>query len=179
MACVLKPTEMIRVRSATDCRSDSGDPGYSSETQWSAEMQKLLVEFRTLYHERLRQIDQSDDCREETLQSKVGVLQSFVRELSEQNEVLIQALEAEKVEGSAVEGRAASMQKELEELKLNMREEKLPELQSNAFRKRRPALALCPMPVDFVGTNETVFLRTAQVIGRLAASAAGKQQCPC
>lgn len=44
----------------------------------------------------------------------MGVLQSFVRDLSEQNEVLIQALEAEEAEGRAVEGRTASLHKELE-----------------------------------------------------------------
>ncbi|XP_010901561.3 golgin subfamily A member 4 isoform X2 [Esox lucius] len=130
---------MISCRSATDSRSGSGDPGYSRWIQRSADMQKLRVELQTLYHERLRRIDQSDDSREEALQSEVGVLQAFVRELSEQNELLIQALEAEKVEGWVVEGRAASMQKELE---------------------RRLSLALCPMPVDFVGTNTAMFLRT-------------------
>nr|XP_046205331.1 myosin-1-like isoform X1 [Oncorhynchus gorbuscha] len=129
---------MISSRSATDYRSGLGDHGYSRETQRPAEIQKLLVEFRTLYHERLRRIDQSDDSREEALQSKVGVLQSFVRDLSEQNEVLIQALEAEEAEGRAVEGRTASLHKELE---------------------RRLSLALCPMPVDLAGTTAT-FLRT-------------------
>uniref|UniRef100_A0A4W5MVQ3 Uncharacterized protein n=1 Tax=Hucho hucho TaxID=62062 RepID=A0A4W5MVQ3_9TELE len=127
---------MISSRSATDYRSGLGDHGYSRETQRPAEIQKLLVEFRNLYHERLRRIDQSDDSREEALQSKVGVLQSFVQDLSEQNEVLIQALEAEEAEGRAVEGKTASLHKELE---------------------RRLSLALCPMPVDLAGTTATFF----------------------
>ncbi|XP_029577364.1 trichohyalin-like [Salmo trutta] len=81
---------------------------------WRITSQKLLLEFRTLYHEHLRHIDQSDDSQEEALQSKVGMLQLFVRDLSEQNEVLIQALEAEEAEDRVVEGRTVSLHKELE-----------------------------------------------------------------
>lgn len=42
------------------------------------------------------------------------MLQSFVRDLSEQNEVLIQALEAEEAEDRVVEGRTVSLHKEQE-----------------------------------------------------------------
>ncbi|KAL1007248.1 hypothetical protein UPYG_G00083990 [Umbra pygmaea] len=89
--------------------------------------------------------------------SKVGVLQSFVQDLSEQNEVLIQALEAREAESRVVERRAASMHKELE--KLDKREEPLLQLQSDSLSERRLSLALCPLPADFVGTT-TMFLRT-------------------
>lgn len=51
-----------------DYRSGSGDQWYPREKQQPAEMQKLLEEFRTLYHERLQRIDQSGDSSEESLQ---------------------------------------------------------------------------------------------------------------
>ncbi|XP_045565003.1 putative uncharacterized protein DDB_G0271606 isoform X2 [Salmo salar] len=73
------------------------------------------------------------------------MLQSFVRDLSEQNEVLIQALEAEEAEDRVVEGRTVSLHKEQE---------------------RRLSLALCPMPVDLVGTTATFFRTPGEMADR-------------
>eukprot|EP00063_Salmo_salar_P056241 XP_014031076.1 PREDICTED: putative leucine-rich repeat-containing protein DDB_G0290503 [Salmo salar] len=74
------------------------------------------------------------------------MLQSFVRDLSEQNEVLIQALEAEEAEDRVVEGRTVSLHKEQE---------------------RRLSLALCPMPVDLVGTTATFFRTPKLFLSRI------------
>ncbi|XP_069757408.1 polyamine-modulated factor 1-binding protein 1 isoform X3 [Narcine bancroftii] len=57
------------------------------------EMQELLGEFRTLYQERLNKLETLTDGREETLELKMQILQSFINDLSEQNDVLIQAME--------------------------------------------------------------------------------------
>ncbi|XP_048829216.1 polyamine-modulated factor 1-binding protein 1 isoform X2 [Brienomyrus brachyistius] len=57
-----------------------------------AELYSLLMEFRVLYLERLQRIDESESNVEQKLQSKVEALQSFVQDLSQQNEALIQTV---------------------------------------------------------------------------------------
>uniref|UniRef100_A0A3B3R906 Myosin heavy chain, skeletal muscle-like n=1 Tax=Paramormyrops kingsleyae TaxID=1676925 RepID=A0A3B3R906_9TELE len=57
-----------------------------------AELYGLLVEFQVLHRERLQRIDESEGRVEQKLQSKVEALQSFVRDLSQQNEALIQTV---------------------------------------------------------------------------------------
>ncbi|GCB66966.1 hypothetical protein scyTo_0012082 [Scyliorhinus torazame] len=57
------------------------------------EMQELLGEFRALYQERLHRLETLNDGREETLVLKVQILQSYINDLSEQNDVLVQTME--------------------------------------------------------------------------------------
>lgn len=57
------------------------------------EMSELLGEFRALYQERLYRLEALTDGREETLGLKVQILQSYINDLSEQNDVLMQAME--------------------------------------------------------------------------------------
>ncbi|KAM6980630.1 uncharacterized protein FYW47_000365 [Aplochiton taeniatus] len=111
----------------------SVDYEHPAETLRSVELHKLLDELKTLYHERILHIDQSGHTLKETLQRKVDVLQSFVCDLTEQNEVLIQTLEDEG-RAAAAAARASSLHRELE---------------------RRQSLALCPMPTDLAGTTAT------------------------
>ncbi|XP_078067972.1 uncharacterized protein LOC144493033 [Mustelus asterias] len=57
------------------------------------EMQELLGEFRALYQERIHRLEALNDGREETLALKVQILQSYINDLSEQNDVLVQTME--------------------------------------------------------------------------------------
>ncbi|KAK6477165.1 hypothetical protein HHUSO_G22055 [Huso huso] len=159
----------------TDYRLSAGDGRYPRVTQRPAEVQKLLGEFQELYQDRLRRLDQSGDGREETLKLKIGVLQSYVRDLSEQNQVLIQTLE-ELETGS--EQRVNSLERELEEYACRLKEndqenqtlrstqesleQDIYDLRTrlNLTEKKtsaRPSLALCPMPTEHLtGTTATI-----------------------
>ncbi|XP_073164535.1 uncharacterized protein [Lepidochelys kempii] len=59
----------------------------------SFEMKQLFGEFHMLYRERLRQLEIMDDAQEEVLRMKVGLLQSYIMDLSDQNSVLVQTME--------------------------------------------------------------------------------------
>ncbi|XP_077687569.1 uncharacterized protein LOC144273009 [Eretmochelys imbricata] len=59
----------------------------------SFEMKQLFGEFLMLHRERLRQLEIMDDAREEALRMKVGLLQSYIMDLSDQNSVLVQTME--------------------------------------------------------------------------------------
>ncbi|XP_062336359.1 BICD family-like cargo adapter 1 [Osmerus eperlanus] len=58
-------------------------------------MKHLLEEFKGLYEERLRRIDfdTKGSTQEEMLRMKLNVLQSYVNDLGDQNQVLIQTVE--------------------------------------------------------------------------------------
>ncbi|ELU17652.1 hypothetical protein CAPTEDRAFT_199760 [Capitella teleta] len=57
-----------------------------------AEVQGLLSEFRHLYEERLKKLDESDNGPD-AQKTRLNILQSYVNDLTEQNEVLIQTVE--------------------------------------------------------------------------------------
>ncbi|KAK1163518.1 hypothetical protein AOXY_G17019 [Acipenser oxyrinchus oxyrinchus] len=158
----------------TDYRLSAGDGRYPGGTQRPAEVQKLLGEFQELYQDRIRRLDQSGDGREETLKLKIGVLQSYVRDLSEQNQVLIQTLE-ELETGS--EQRVNSLERELEEyacrLKENDQENRTLRSTHESLEQDnyvssdlenggrgscvRPSLALRPLPTEHLtGTTATI-----------------------
>ncbi|XP_067399538.1 polyamine-modulated factor 1-binding protein 1 [Emydura macquarii macquarii] len=59
----------------------------------SLEMKQLFGEFHMLYQERLHQLEIMDDAQEEVLRMKVRLLQSYVVDLSDQNNVLVQMME--------------------------------------------------------------------------------------
>ncbi|XP_072452086.1 uncharacterized protein pmfbp1 isoform X3 [Chiloscyllium punctatum] len=88
-----------RVRTSTQLSGTAGDlvgrfgisDGVGTVSQ--PEMQELLGEFRALYQERLHQLEALNDGREETLGLKVQILQSYINDLSEQNDALVQAME--------------------------------------------------------------------------------------
>nr|XP_014346335.1 PREDICTED: early endosome antigen 1-like [Latimeria chalumnae] len=80
-------------------RSSEGEGARLSQVHRPAEMQKLLGEFRALYQERLRRLDETSNGSEEMLRLKLRILQSYVDDLSEQNDVLVQTME--EIEGEA------------------------------------------------------------------------------
>ncbi|XP_029935827.1 centrosome-associated protein CEP250-like [Myripristis murdjan] len=57
-------------------------------------MKELIEEFKGLYEERLRRLElQPAESQEEILQMKVSVLQTYVNDLADQNQVLVQTIE--------------------------------------------------------------------------------------
>ncbi|KAJ8302528.1 hypothetical protein KUTeg_018924 [Tegillarca granosa] len=59
----------------------------------SGQMQSLLGEFKGLYEGRLRRLDEAERSGEDTSKTRVRILQAYVNDLSEQNEVLVQTVE--------------------------------------------------------------------------------------
>ncbi|XP_072926392.1 uncharacterized protein pmfbp1 [Hemitrygon akajei] len=80
-------------------------------------MRELLGEFRSLYQERLHRLEALTDGREETLELKVQILQSYINDLSEQNDVLIQAMEEHEREANR---RVVALEKDLQDLRLKL-----------------------------------------------------------
>ncbi|XP_074974606.1 polyamine-modulated factor 1-binding protein 1 isoform X3 [Caretta caretta] len=84
----------------------------------SFEMKQLFGEFHMLYRERLRQLEIMDDAQEEVLRMKVGLLQSYIMDLSDQNSVLVQTME--KLERES-EWKVATLEAELQRPSLAQR----------------------------------------------------------
>uniref|UniRef100_A0A0B7AUF6 Uncharacterized protein n=1 Tax=Arion vulgaris TaxID=1028688 RepID=A0A0B7AUF6_9EUPU len=59
----------------------------------TGQMQGLLGEFKVLYEGKLKKLDDADKTGEETTKMRVRVLQAYVNDLCEQNEVLVQTVE--------------------------------------------------------------------------------------
>ncbi|KAK1161996.1 hypothetical protein AOXY_G18264 [Acipenser oxyrinchus oxyrinchus] len=177
-----KRDTMSRV-GATGYRLSAGDRRYPRGTQRPAEVQKLLGDLQTAYQKKTWKLycivlycivlycivlyyNWPSLCLSPKL--KIGVLQSFVRDLSEQNQVLIQTLE-ELETGS--EQRVNSLESELEEYACRLKEndqenrtlrstqESLEQdiYVSSDLENGLPSLALCPMPSEHLsGTMATI-----------------------
>uniref|UniRef100_M3XLH9 Uncharacterized protein n=1 Tax=Latimeria chalumnae TaxID=7897 RepID=M3XLH9_LATCH len=128
-------------------RSSEGEGARLSQVHRPAEMQKLLGEFRALYQERLRRLDETSNGSEEMLRLKLRILQSYVDDLSEQNDVLVQTME--EIEGEA-NRKVTSLETKLQNLRsrLLLSEEELESLRQmvSAQRLDRPCLPRLPVP---------------------------------
>lgn len=86
----------------------------------SMQMQGLLNEFKQLYQNRLRKLEQQEPHNEETTQAKIKTLESYVKDLLEQNDVLIQTIdELEKEANSRVIKLENKLIKTSSQLKVN------------------------------------------------------------
>jgi hypothetical protein len=66
-------------------------------------MQGLLNEFKLLYQNRLKKLELQEPHNEETIKLKIKTLESYIKDLLEQNDVLIQTIdELEKEANSRV-----------------------------------------------------------------------------
>ena len=59
----------------------------------SIQMQGLLGEFKLLYQNKLKKFELQEPLNEETLKLKVKTLESYVKDLLEQNDVLVQTID--------------------------------------------------------------------------------------
>jgi hypothetical protein len=59
----------------------------------STQMQSLLSEFKLLYQNRLNKLEKQDQNSEETVKLKLKTLESYVKDLLEQNDVLVQTID--------------------------------------------------------------------------------------
>lgn len=86
----------------------------------SMQMQGLLNEFKQLYQNRLKKLEQQEPHNEETIQIKIKTLESYVKDLLEQNDVLIQTIdELEKEANSRVSKLENKLIKTSNQLKVN------------------------------------------------------------
>ena len=94
---------------SSDCsKSSSLNSGKSTSNQ----MQGLLNEFKLLYHNKLKKFETQEPLNEEALKLKVKTLESYVKDLLEQNDVLVQTIdELEKEANSRVTKLEARLQK--------------------------------------------------------------------
>jgi chromosome segregation ATPase len=75
----------------------------SNSTTTSTHMKGLLNEFKHLYESRLDKIDSQIPLTQETIQLKIKTLESYTKDLIEQNDVLVQTIaELEKEANSRV-----------------------------------------------------------------------------
>lgn len=88
----------------------------------SMQMQGLLNEFKLLYQNRLKKLEQQDQPHSaETIQLKIKTLESYVKDLLEQNDVLIQTIdELEKEANSRVNKLENKLVKTSNQLKVNI-----------------------------------------------------------
>jgi uncharacterized protein Yka (UPF0111/DUF47 family) len=88
----------------------------------SLQMQGLLNEFKLLYQNRLKKLEQQDQPHSaETIQLKIKTLESYVKDLLEQNDVLIQTIdELEKEANSRVNKLENKLVKTSNQLKVNI-----------------------------------------------------------
>jgi hypothetical protein len=92
----------------------------STSTNTSNQMQALLNEFKSLYQNRLKKIEKQDPKNEETIKSKIKTLEAYVKDLLEQNDVLVQTIdELEHEANSRVNLLENRLQKTLESLKVS------------------------------------------------------------
>ncbi|CAF0935384.1 unnamed protein product [Brachionus calyciflorus] len=97
----------------------------------SIQMQGLLDEFKLLYQNKLKKFDLQEPLNEETIKLKCKTLESYVKDLLEQNDVLVQTIdELEKEANSRVSklenkiqkstGHIKSLQKKIDQLNINI-----------------------------------------------------------
>ena len=87
----------------------------------SMQMQSLLNEFKLLYQNRLKKLEQQEPHNEETIQITIKTLESYVKDLLEQNDVLIQTIdELEKEANSRVNKLEVKLLKTSNQLKVNI-----------------------------------------------------------
>ena len=89
----------------------------------SMQMQGLLNEFKLLYQNRLKKLEQQQEQPHsaETIQLKIKTLESYVKDLLEQNDVLIQTIdELEKEANSRVNKLENKLVKTSNQLKVNI-----------------------------------------------------------
>ncbi|CAG5136165.1 unnamed protein product, partial [Candidula unifasciata] len=67
-------------------------PASTSQSK-TGQMQSLLGEFKVLYESKLKNLDDADKRGEETTKVRTRVLQAYVNDLCEQNEVLVQTID--------------------------------------------------------------------------------------
>lgn len=78
----------------------------------SMQMQGLLNEFKLLYQNKLKKLELQEPLNEETIKLKIKTLESYVKDLLEQNDVLVQTIdELEKEANSRVIKLEAKLQK--------------------------------------------------------------------
>ncbi|CAB1340919.1 unnamed protein product [Coregonus sp. 'balchen'] len=83
-------------------RVDAGHGGGIIHCPVTKNMKHLLDEFKGLYEDRLRrlQFDTRGGTKEDILQMKVHILQSYVNDLGDQNQVLVQTVEDLEIEAN-------------------------------------------------------------------------------
>lgn len=93
--------------------SDTSQKSNCSTTgSTSAQMQGLLSEFKQVYQNRLKKFEAQEPLNDETIQLKMKTLESFVKDLLEQNDVLVQTIdELEKEANSRVLKLESKLQK--------------------------------------------------------------------
>ncbi|XP_014344753.1 uncharacterized protein LOC102365246 isoform X2 [Latimeria chalumnae] len=79
-------------------------------------MKHLLNEFKGLYEEKLETLDFREGSKEETLNMKVRILQSYVNDLSEQNQVLAQTVEDLEMEANGKVARMAAKMRRADQI---------------------------------------------------------------
>ena len=83
--------------------SDTSRCSARSTKSTSVQMQGLLNEFKLLYQNRLKKLELQEPHNEETIKLKIKTLESYIKDLLEQNDVLIQTIdELEKEANSRV-----------------------------------------------------------------------------
>ena len=88
----------------------------------SIQMQGLLGEFKLLYQNKLKKFELQEPLNEETLKLKVKTLESYVKDLLEQNDVLVQTIdELEKEANNRVAKLETKLIKVSNSLKVNLR----------------------------------------------------------
>lgn len=86
----------------------------------SVQMQGLLNEFKLLYQHRLKKLELQEPHNEETIKLKIKTLESYIKDLLEQNDVLIQTIdELEKEANSRVAKLEAKLNKSNNQFKVN------------------------------------------------------------
>jgi hypothetical protein len=94
--------------------------GASTSTSTSNQMQTLLNEFKLLYQNRLKKIEKQDPQSEETIKFKIKTLESYVKDLLEQNDVLVQTIDELELEANQrVNGLENRVQKLLDTAKVS------------------------------------------------------------
>jgi hypothetical protein len=93
--------------------SDTSQKSNCSTTgSTSAQMQGLLSEFKQVYQNRLKKFETQEPLSEETIQLKMKTLESYVKDLLEQNDVLVQTIdELEKEANTRVSKLETKLQK--------------------------------------------------------------------
>lgn len=73
--------------------ADLSQKSILSNGSTSTQMQSLLNEFKHLYQNRLKKLEKQDQNSEETIKLKIKTLESYVKDLLEQNDVLVQTID--------------------------------------------------------------------------------------
>ncbi len=85
----------------------------------SVQMQGLLNEFKLLYQNKLKKLELQEPLNAETTKLKIKTLESYIKDLLEQNDVLIQTIdELEKEANSRVAKLEAKLLKTSNQLKV-------------------------------------------------------------